>query len=121
MKEEILKKLLEYIQASGDFILEQAPDIIKQALAYEKISTWFCTILMFVLVTIGLSVAYYFWKHPKFDSYNSRTISSFFGVMIPSIVVPLLFIQFCSCVDTLIKIYIAPKYFLIQLITKLNS
>ncbi|MBX9744356.1 MAG: hypothetical protein K2X08_04000 [Chlamydiales bacterium] len=40
MNDQILQKLLEYLQSTEDFIMEQIPDIVLQALKYEKISSY---------------------------------------------------------------------------------
>ena len=121
MKEQILQKLIEYIQNTGDFVLEQAPEVIQQALSYEKIAAYLITALMLLLLSTAIFAGYYFWKHPVLDACGSRNAGSFLGVLIPCTVSPLLFVQLCYSIDKLVKIYIAPKYFLIQLLMNMNN
>lgn len=121
MNEKISEKLLEYLQRTEDFVLEQSPEILKEALRYERIRSFISVLLMAVLFVSALSAAWYFWKHPTLDKYESRDTISFLGVLIPICLSPLFFVQLCSSVDSLIKIYVAPKYFLISLIMSLNK
>lgn len=121
MNDQILQKLLEYLQNTEDFVMEQIPDIVLQALKYEKISSYLSASLMMVLLTIAIVVCYYFWKHPTLDKYASRDVVSFLGVLIPGIISPILFVQLCSSIDKLVKIQLAPKYFLVQLLAQMKS
>ena len=121
VKDQVWKTLLEYMQSTKDFVLEQAPDVIRQALQYEKISTYVGAALVTLSLTAVIFIAYYFWKHPVLDKYGSREFGSFLGVLIPLCVTPLLVGQFFFLIDKLIKIHIAPKYFLINLIINLKN
>lgn len=121
MNEQILQKLLDHLQSTDDVILEQVPEIIQQALKYEKISSYLSASLIMLLLTLVICVGYYFWKHPTLDKYGSREIGSFLGILIPCFVTPLLFVQFCYSIDKLVQIYIAPKYFLINLVTNMKQ
>ena len=115
MQEQILQKILEDLQATEDLVLEHVPEVIQQALRYEKISTFLCALLMMCLFSVAICFGYYFWKHPTLDKYDSRDMTSIMGVIMPLAFSPLFFTQFCGSVDKLVKIYTAPKYFLIQL------
>ena len=121
MKDQILQKLLEYLQNTEDFVLEQVPELVQQALKYEKISSYLNSGLMILLLNIAIYLGYYFWKHPVLDKYGSREFGSILCTLIPCIASLLFFIQLCYSVDTLIKIYIAPKYFLICLILDMKN
>jgi hypothetical protein len=115
------QKLIEYIENTKDFVLEQAPDVIQQVLKYEKTSSYLTATLMLLLLCAALITGYYFWRHPALDKYGSREFGSIFGLLVPCIATPMLFIQLCCSVDRLVKIYVAPKYFLIGLIQEINS
>jgi len=69
----------------------------------------------------ALGMIYYFWKNPALDQYGSRTIPSVLGLLIPLMVLLPLITQFFCSVDKIIKIYVAPKYFLIDLILNLKN
>ena len=116
MNEKISEKLLEYMQRTDDFFLEQSPALIKQALEYEKISAWLEVVIFTSLLLGAMSIAYYSWKHPSLDKYGTRETGSFLGVFMPLIFIPLVLVGIYSSIDTLIKISIAPKYFLLKLL-----
>jgi hypothetical protein len=118
---QIWQKLIEHIENTKDFVLEQAPDIIQQALKYEKISSYLTAALMLLLLCAAISIGYYFWKYPSLDKYGSRELGSFLGIFIPCIASPLFLVQFCYSIDKLVKIYLAPKYFLINLIMSMKN
>lgn len=120
-KDHIYQELLKHMESTKDFVLEQAPEVIQQALKYEKIAAFVSAALMTVLLVIALGVAYYFWKNPMFDKYGSREMHSLLGIFIPILISPLFFVQFCMAIDILIKIHVAPKYFLINLILDLKK
>ena len=115
MKEQIVQKILEYLERTEDFLLEQAPEVILQALRYEQIVSVLGAVIFLLLVLGAVVVGYHFWKNPKIDQHGSKDIISSMGVMIPCIVSPLLVAQLCIYTDKLIKIYFAPKFFLLQL------
>lgn len=119
MKDQILQKLLEYLQNTEDFVLEQVPEIIQQVLRYEIISTYMgAGILLFIIILcIGLNI--YLWKYSEDTIKNTITSSIIYPIS--SIALPFLFIQFCCLIDKLVKIYIAPKYFLIDLILNMKK
>jgi hypothetical protein len=121
MNEKILQKLLDYLQNTEDFVLEEVPEIIQQALKYEKISSHLNAGLMIILLSLAITIGYHFWKYPTLDKYGSREMGSFLGAFIPLIIAPLFFVQFCYSIDKLVKIYIAPKYFLITLVSSIKQ
>lgn len=121
MNEKILQKLLDYIQNTEDFILEQVPDTIMQMFRYEKISNLLTLGLMLILISLAIFGGLYMYYHPKLDKYGHREVISVIGPMVCAFFTPFAILQICINVDRLIKIYFAPKYFLINLILKLKS
>jgi hypothetical protein len=119
MKEEVIAKLMDYLQRTEDFALQEIPEVITQALRYEKINGWATASLMMVLILCLSVTAFLFYKFPSLDKYGDRTFLSEWGMFLPLIVVPIFFVQLCMSVDKLIKIYCAPKYYLIELIRSL--
>lgn len=121
MKDQILEKLLFYLQNTGDFILEQAPDVVQQALRYEKISAYFSSAVLFALLTIALCVGIYNLKNPKLTKYDDWQFQTLISVVIPAMALaPLLFGLYAE-IDKIIKLTIAPKYYLIQLFMNLKG
>lgn len=121
MKQEILEKLLEYLNETQDFVLEQVPQVIQQAIRYEKISAILIGSLMLLLLLVAGFVFFHAWRYPNFDSHGSRATSSVASMLISGMPSPILFVQLCYSIDRLIKIYLAPKYFLIQLFMDMKN
>ena len=119
--EMIQQKLLEYLENSHDFILDEMPEVIQQALTYERLSALFTAVLMFVLIITACTVFYYCWMNPSLDKYGSRNMSNVMGMVIPGSFMGLFTVTFCSSFDKLLKIYIAPKYYLIQLFVDIKN
>lgn len=120
MKEQIIDKLIQYIEQSKDFILDQAPEVLLQTLRYQKTSNWFGMFISLLMIIILISIAFYIFMNPKFDKYDSRDFFSVFGVLVPSLISIPFFCAFLSCTDTLMKLYLAPKYFLLEHFLKMK-
>lgn len=111
MKDEIAQKLLDYLDATKDLVLEQAPDIFQQIIRYETISTIY-GIVIFSTILLGIICAsIYMYRNPSGDKYSGYNLTR---CMIPIIFIPIFFIQLLFSVDALIKIKVAPKYYIIQ-------
>jgi hypothetical protein len=121
IKTQIWEKLFGYVEDTKDFVLEQAPEIVQQVLQYEKTSAYLTSFLMLGLMAVAISFGYHFWKYPTLDKYGSREFLSFMVPIISLMVIAPLFIQFCIDIDKLMKIYIAPKYFLIELLLSVRG
>jgi hypothetical protein len=87
LKDQVLEKLINYLQNTEDFILEQVPETIYQVLRYEKTAYYISAFLMLTLLIIGLYIGYHFWKHPTLDKYGSREIGSFMGTLIQGLLI----------------------------------
>lgn len=120
MQDKLIDKLVEYLQNSQDFMLEQMPEIIRQALTYEKMSAYFTAGLMLLLFVIGVSTAIYIWKRPKLESDGRWSGPSIFALLVSLMFSPMFFVTLCINIDKLLKIYIAPKYYLIQLFANMQ-
>ena len=118
---QMLDTLLSYMENTKDFVLEQAPDVIKQALKYETISSYIDAIFMFILLTAALCIAYYIWKNPNIDKYGSWATSSVVPFAASLILSPFFVLALCCAIDKIVKIHVAPKYFLINLIMNMKK
>jgi hypothetical protein len=121
MKEEIVSKLVEYIEGTKDFVLEQAPEILKEALRYEYLSSLFISISSGVLLVLALSVFYYAFCHPMVDKYGDRSFGSGMTMIVSAFVAVMVSGTLCISIDKIIKINVAPKYFLLTLLLKINQ
>jgi hypothetical protein len=115
MKDQILEKLLEYLQSTQDFVLKESPEVIQQALRYHYLSNVILLISCCVAIVLLSCVFYYFYTHPNLDKHESRDMLSTIGCAMSPFFIIMLTASFLHYSDNLIKISYAPKYFLIQL------
>ena len=94
---------------------------MQQALKYEIVSSYLRVVIMILLISLATCVAYYFWKNRSLDKFGSMEVSSFLGIFIPCLATPAFFLQLCYLIDKLLKIYIAPKFFLIGLVSSMKE
>lgn len=118
MKEQILQKLIDYLQKTEDFMLSECPMVIQEALKYHYISSLVGMISCFFLACLSCYVFYYFYTNPTFDKYESRELSCMMPLFFSGPIAFMSFLGMCVNVDTFIKISVAPKYFLISLFLK---
>lgn len=126
MKEEILKKLLDYLQNTVVFAQSQIPEVLQQIIDYNKIKLfWFVFIEISTLV-VACFIFRYFLKLIKIEDADengyhkwrtdSQDILMFLSGFM-SIFLGISFIVFLLIdVTNLFQIYYAPKVFLIEYI-----
>ena len=121
---EILKKGLETAEQTGNFIVEQAPDLIRQLLIWK-------TVEYAVIVSIGIALLIFFFKWTKkvgremkekdYD-FEDYFMDSFANIMIAlgylsAFIVGIIMIG--DNLQNLIQIVFAPKIYLIEYTAKL--
>ena len=121
---EILKKGLETAEKTGNFIVEQAPDLIRQLLIWK-------TVEYSVYVILGISLIIYFYRWTKKvskemkeneDDFGDYFMDSFANILIPIGQLSLLIIGMMLIAENLqdlIQIVFAPKIYLIEYSAKL--
>lgn len=111
MNEEVTKKIIEYLESTKDFFLEQAPDVIKQMIAYESFTCIFA-ITISGLLFLGVCIFWlYMYKNPnKKDEYCGWNCAR---CVLPLALLPLFGMLVCS-IDNYVKIKMAPKYYIMQ-------
>ena len=123
MKEELLKNLVdifEYVKQGADFVKEQAPLFIQEFITYKIWIYSFWVTISFIFSIICIVI---FKKNYKIlkdgSSYNDEINFAMFPISILLFIV--FFIVFCCCVEELIKVYFAPRYFLVDKILSLGK
>lgn len=115
MKEEILNELLLYMNETKDFILQQSPEVIQQMFLYYKINNWIGVAFGSLLSAIALGVFIYSWIKPVYDEpYKDLSLLTFLCRVASTVVLLICFVTTVESVDGLIKLYFAPKFFIIQ-------
>ncbi len=114
MNEEITKRLLEYLDGTKDFLLEQSPQVLKEMMRYKTISAILNIFLCFSIICVCLGVFLYCFKSSDRSKYGDREFWQIAGMFTPIFVGAVLFVQLCCNIDELIKIKVAPKYYIIK-------
>ena len=121
---EIIKKGLETAEKTGNFIVEQAPDLIRQLLIWK-------TVEYSVYVILGISLIIYFYRWTKKvskemkeneDDFEDYFMDSFANILITIGQLSLLItgiILIAENLQDLIQIVFAPKIYLIEYSAKL--
>ena len=119
---EILKKGLEAAEKSGNFVIEQAPDLVKQLITYKTVETSICVLIEITLMY--LIVIYFKYLHKKNNEDSSFIEGNSFhigGMLISLVVAIFMFIAFIADISNLIQLIFAPKIYLLEYIAKLLS
>ena len=121
---EILKKGLETAEKTGNFIVEQAPDLIRQLLIWKTVEY-----SVYVILGISLIIYFYRWtkkvsKEMKENEYDFEDyfMDSFANILITIGQLSLLItgiILITENLQDLIQIVFAPKIYLIEYSAKL--
>ena len=116
---EILKKGLEAAEKTGNFVVEQAPDLIQQLIVWKT-----CEYIFLILISIAFMFSLYKWhksamkRYDDFDDFCDKI--EFFIYCIYSIVVISIFgIALFTSFFNLIQILLAPKIWLIEYASQL--
>lgn len=104
---ETVKKLIEQLGAAKGFVMEQAPDVLKQMVYYGIVSNGFYCFLASLVFSICL---YYGIKTAKKE--NPACLGFFLTSAVAVFV-------FAVNIDNLLKASFAPKLYLIQELSKL--
>ena len=119
---EILKKGLEVAEKSGNFVIEQAPDLVKQLITYKTVET---SIYVLIEITLMYLIFRYFKYLYKKNNENSSFISenSFhvIGIIISFMASIFFFFAFITDISNLIQLIFAPKIYLLEYIAQLLS
>ena len=119
---EILKKGLEVAEKSGNFVIEQAPDLVKQLITYKTIETSICVLIEITLMYLIFRYFKYLYKKNNEDSdflYDNEF--HFGGITITFVLSILCFFAFIYDISNLIQLIFAPKIYLLEYIAQLLS
>jgi uncharacterized membrane protein YidH (DUF202 family) len=113
--EEILTEIIQSAQTAKDFVIDQAPDVIQQLLAWHF---WFHA--AFVLILSVIMILAFFtarWFNLKRIAAKERCKSAdnyelCIGFSIVAVIVSFVFVVYNAIM--MLKIYIAPKLYLLE-------
>ena len=119
---EILKKGLEVAEKSGNFVIEQAPDLVKQLITYKTIETSICVLIEITLMY--LIFRYFKYLYKKNNEYSDFIPENAFhgvGMIITFVLSIFCFFVFINDISNLIQLIFAPKIYLLEYIAQLLS
>ena len=115
----ILKKGLEVAEKTGNFVVEQAPDLIQQLIVWKT-----CEYIFWILISIAFLFSIYKWyksamkRYDDLDNFIDETeFLAFFTYSITVILI--LGIALFHGFFNLLQILLAPKIWLIEYATNL--
>jgi hypothetical protein len=116
---EIWEKLLEYLETTKDFVIAQSPSLLQETMNYHKISNFILATVCLIGIFVCAYIAYYNYMYPTIDKYDNVSLVNCMAGLFSCVgLLPCIGI-FIASVDHLIKIYVAPKYFLIEKIREM--
>ena len=113
MKEEILKKLLEYLQNTELFLSGQIPDVFRQIMQIELFKIWALFILS-IICLIAFGICLYFLLKGWEEEYQIIIIVT--GLLMGGVIT---IVGLPFSIYKLYLFYYAPKVFLIEYIGRL--
>ena len=116
---EILKKGLEVAEKSGNFVIEQAPDLVKQLITYKTIETSICVLIEITLMYLIFRYFKYLYKKTNENSDFISDNGLHVGAIITTFVLSIfLFFVFIFDISNLIQLIFAPKIYLLEYIAQ---
>lgn len=116
MQEEIIKKLIQYIDGTKDFLLEQSPEIFKQLVLYGRIKSLMLMLMFPIFIVVSIFI--YRKINKSTDGSNSWAYDNeneciFLGI-IGVILFMVLGIFFVCGLDHFVSSWFAPKIYILK-------
>lgn len=113
MKEEIIKKLSDYVEATGDFLLEQCPLLVQEIVIYERAFGPFVALVGVVVVFFTVQ----WWKRISKKDARYDYWAQIKGFIIAELIV-FGSILFLYGVNNTTKAWVAPRLLLMEKILR---
>jgi hypothetical protein len=118
--DELMVQIINQVKNTGDFVIEQMPDVVQQILTYQYYSTLCFLIFGIVLLLISLFSFYKVRQLDKKSLGNPDVIPYIIAFLMIGIMSGLVGIfNVCDNIDPLIKLTFAPKIYLIEYASRL--
>lgn len=114
---EAVTKLSTFLGETKNFVLEQAPDIARQILAFNAARNIFIIVLTIVIIYISYKSAFK-WADQTLDSGDWKPMK-LISTMVGSSASLLCLIFSIQAISDLLKIYFAPKLYLIEYVVRI--
>ena len=116
MDEALAKKMLEILSGTEEFIVEQAPDVVRQLLTFKAVEHLLLAIFTAALV-VAMCWTYSMISKGLGGEFIDYAIVGCMFAIVGCIVIPALVIN----VIGLIKVLVAPKFYLLEYFGKIVS
>jgi len=114
MNQELVQKIIEYLEKSECFILSQAPDFIQQLMNYESLSCIIGMSVCGIIISLAVFISVFSICNPRKDEHGFRTLGSTYLCFMPLIASCMFILPIYNYASMLIKINVAPKVFLLE-------
>lgn len=118
--DELMVQIINQVKNTGDFVVEQMPDVVQQLLTYQYYST--VCFLIFGIVLLFIS-CFSFYKMSILNRQSLRDpdiipyVIAFLMIGIISALIGI--VNVCCNIDPLLKLTFAPKIYLIEYASRL--
>lgn len=113
-KNLLLEQLQNYNPTSG----QPVSPILMEILRYERLNAIVMLISLPLILCIAGYICYKAWKNPQRDAHGDRYGTNEWTIWCSSFICLISTGIICTAIDILIKLSVAPHYFLIKLLTK---
>lgn len=114
MNEEFQKYLMNILEKTGEFLGAEIPEIAHQILAFNMASSILYLIVSILVITI-VSIGYKkLWVSLEESFEVDRTMGRIFGGIFSLVAVGSMLSTGVSHIDTILKIWLAPKVYLLE-------
>ena len=103
MDKKIAEELLNAIVGTKNFIVEQAPDVAQQLLAYHLVTNSIGAVLVLLFTVVFAHLVRWYYKAESAE-----------GVLVMAIAFTVSVCFLIECLTSLAKVILAPKIFLIE-------
>ncbi len=121
MNEELIKKLIEYLEKTETFVYEQAPDLAQQILSYKLIESGIEGFVCAIICIIAVTIAFNTYSNPSYDKYDMISTAAFIKGFVSALVSVITFLISVESFCRMIKITYAPKLFLLEYLVKISK
>ena len=119
MESEVTKKIIEYIDGTKDFLLENAPSFIQEVVAYGRAKSILILGLCPLVFILSLLICWNSSKNIKVDRYDMAEGSTKYLIscIASGILAFIVFIIFCSAAEPSLMSWFAPKLYILKMIS----
>lgn len=117
---QVLTKALEVAEKTGQFVIEQAPDVVQQLILYYTVLYWAYIAFGLLVLAVGMTLSVRSFKSAlaraeKHDYKDADDFGQFWFGMLAGVVSSVAFLfLFINNISAALKITLAPKVWLIE-------